>query len=164
MWCEMMSPIAVKGLCSMSDWQSLGVHRYCIVDGIFWLETNGELGAESAHSLVEILIDLQHQRPDCATLVDVRGGISLPASTRKILAGRSGEGSLPLPLAVVGANLPVRAVVTLLMNAIRLVMGRDVPMLFVAERGEAEDWLRTRARERGERVRKLELEKQRGSQ
>ncbi len=71
----------------MSDWQSLGVHRYCIVDGIFWLETNGELGAESAHSLVEILIDLQHQRPDCATLVDVRGGISLPASTRKILAG-----------------------------------------------------------------------------
>jgi hypothetical protein len=132
----------------MSDWHKLGAHRYRVIDGIVWLEAHGEFSVADGYELVDMLVKLQAARPDCGVLIDVRGGISMPAATRKVMAERAGEGPMPIPMAVIGASLPVRAMMTLLMNAIRVILRRNVPTAFLATPEEAVPWLRARAEDR----------------
>ena len=77
----------------------------------------------------------------------------MPPQTRKVLAQRSDNGYTPLPLAVVGASLPVRAVLTLVLNAIRLLLRKDVATAFLKSEAEATSWLQPRMLARAELLR-----------
>jgi hypothetical protein len=139
----------------MSEWQAIGAHRYRVVADIFWLETTGEFTPEQTHRLLDALVAWQGQQDECGALVDVRGGVGVPAPTRRVMAQRANEGSLPLPIAVVGAGLAARAAFTLMVTAIRLVLRQDIGLLFCPEEAEAVAWLKPKIKERAERVRAL---------
>jgi hypothetical protein len=139
----------------MSEWHAIGSHRYQVVAGIFRLETAGEFTAEQTHILIDALLFWQQREDECGALLDVSGGVGVPAETRRVMAQRSGEGVLPLPMAVVGAGLATRAVLTLMVNAIRLVLKKDVPLAFCKDDNEAIQWLQPKITERAARLRAL---------
>jgi hypothetical protein len=99
------------------------------------------------------MIRLQSQQDACGVLLNVSDGLEVPPQTRKVLAQRSDNGYTPLPLAVVGASLPVRAVLTLVLNAIRLLLRKDVATAFLKSEAEATSWLHPRMLARAELLR-----------
>ena len=139
----------------MSEWQAIGPHRYRISSRIFWLETAGEFTSDQTHLLVDTLLAWQHQTDECGALVDVRGGVVVPAEARRVMAKRSAEGRLPLPMAVVGSALTTRAVLTMMATAVRLVLRKEVPIAFFQDENEAVKWLGPKIKERAERLRTL---------
>lgn len=129
----------------MPAWQPIGRHRFYREGPIFWLETYGEVSAADASQLIDELGDADRESPQIGVLVDVRGGFSLPADARRVIATRSREehrGRPPLPMAVVGAALAVRAVVTLLINAVSLLTRRrNSELAFFTSTAEGLEWL-----------------------
>jgi hypothetical protein len=131
----------------------MGPHRYRIHDGIFAVRTQGVFTVEHTHLLLDQMIRLQSQQDACGVLLNVSDGLEVPPQTRKVLAQRSDNGYTPLPLAVVGASLPVRAVLTLVLNAIRLLLRKDVATAFLKSEAEATSWLQPRMLARAELLR-----------
>lgn len=143
-----MPALDVESECK--DWQAMGPHRYRIHDGIFAVRTQGVFTVEHTHLLLDQMIRLQSQQDACGVLLNVSDGLEVPPQTRKVLAQRSDNGYTPLPLAVVGASLPVRAVLTLVLNAIRLLLRKDVATAFLKSEAEATSWLHPRMLARAE--------------
>lgn len=136
----------------MIEWQLLGKHRFRLECLILVLETHGELTPDDARQLIDRLSELDARSPALGVLVDVAGGFSIPAESRRTIArlASEGRGRSPMPLAVVGASLPARAVVTLLINAVQLLTRLRNDLRFFAQRGEAIEWLTPLAQRRGE--------------
>lgn len=146
-----MPALDVESECK--DWQAMGPHCYRIHDGIFAVRTQGVFTVEHTHLLLDQMIRLQSQQDACGVLLNVSDGLEVPPQTRKVLAQRSDNGYTPLPLAVVGASLPVRAVLTLVLNAIRLLLRKDVATAFLKSEAEATSWLQPRMLARAELLR-----------
>lgn len=138
----------------MPAWQPLGKHRYSIEGMLFLLETGGELTPAEATLLIQAMTEADKRSPALGILVDVAGGFSLPAETRRTIARLSIEGNRAgrptIPMAILGASLPVRALVTLLINAVQLVGRQRNDLRFFTQRDEAMTWLMPLARKRGE--------------
>jgi hypothetical protein len=131
----------------------MGSHRYRIHDGVFAIRTQGVFSVEDTHLLLDQMVLMQSQQDACGVLLNVSDGLEVPPQTRKALAQRSDNGYTPLPLAVVGASLPVRAVLTLVLNAIRLLLRKDVATVFLKSEAEAITWLQPRMLARAELMR-----------
>lgn len=146
-----MSAVDVES--ESKDWQAMGPHRYRIQDGVITIRTQGVFTVENTHLLLDQMIRLQSQQDACGVLLNVSEGLEVPPQTRKVIAQRSDNGYTPLPLAVVGASLPVRAVLTLVLNAIRLLLRKDVATVFLKSEAEAISWLQPRMLARAELLR-----------
>lgn len=146
-----MSAVDVES--ESKDWQAMGPHRYRIQDGVITIRTQGVFTVENTHLLLDQMILLQSQQDACGVLLNVSEGLEVPPQTRKVIAQRSDNGYTPLPLAVVGASLPVRAVLTLVLNAIRLLLRKDVATVFLKSEAEAISWLQPRMLTRAELLR-----------
>ena len=146
-----MSAVDVES--ESKDWQAMGPHRYRIQGGVITIRTQGVFTVENTHLLLDQMILLQSQQDACGVLLNVSEGLEVPPQTRKVIAQRSDNGYTPLPLAVVGASLPVRAVLTLVLNAIRLLLRKDVATVFLKSEAEALSWLQPRMLTRAELLR-----------
>ncbi len=139
----------------MSEWQVFGPHRYRVSEGIFWIETRGVATLVESQILIDDLLTWHRGKEECGMLIDVRGGLEMPAASRQMVARSSQEAQLLLPVAVIGAGLTARAVLTLLMAAIRLVRKHDTALKFFDDEAEAVSWLKIKMAERGARMRAL---------
>lgn len=138
----------------MPAWQPIGKHRFSVEGMLFLLDTGGELTPAEATLLIGEMSAADKRSPSLGILVDVAGGFSLPAETRRTIARLSVEGNSggrpTIPMAILGASLPVRALVTLLINAVQLVGRQRNDLRFFTQRDEAVTWLLPLARKRGE--------------
>jgi hypothetical protein len=137
----------------MDGWRPLGRHRIRRDGLVFLLETQGELSPADAAQLIDAMMAADAQDPHIGVLADLRRGFALPAEARRIIAARSEEQKHrpTMPLAILGASLPVRALVTLLINAVGIIRRRrQLELAFFASEAEAVAWLSPLAVKRGQ--------------
>lgn len=137
----------------MQDWQPLGRHRFRREGIVFRLEMHGELTPEDAGRMIDAMSACDREDPCLGVLTDVRGGFSISAEARRIVALRSEEEKQrpSMPLAIVGASLPARALVTLLVNAVGLIRRRrQLDLAFFSTDAEAVAWIGPLATKRAE--------------
>lgn len=137
----------------MGDWVHIGPHRYRVVDELVYLETAGAFVAEHAETFLSLLRRLDAEQQDLGLFIDLHGGLQLPPESRRILAAQTDRTRAPLPTLVVGANPALRALVTLILNGIRLLIRVDVPIRFCKDKelDAAMIWLREKVRARSRR-------------
>lgn len=126
------------------EWQPLGRHRIRREGFVFWLETHGELTPDDAGRLLNEIMAFDRQEPRLGVLVDVRGGFAISPEARRVIAIRAEEEKQrpTMPLAIIGASLPVRALLMLLINAVGLIRRRrQLDLSFFSTEAEAVAWM-----------------------
>lgn len=124
------------------DWHPLGPNHRYFVDGdtIHW-ETHGALAIADVVGLQQVMTDVKRQMGTLLLVCDTRLGASVGPEVRRYISRWEDVGAPSCPTAVIGANLLIRTLVTLIMNAGRLLTGRTPPFLFFATEAEGYAWL-----------------------
>lgn len=123
-------------------WETLGPHRYAISDDTMFLRTQGDIDDAAMTHLLSLLFELRIQFGAVLLLIDTSLGFGITVSARRAYAewGRT-HGFQPGSTAVVGASAATRAILTLITNAMRLVLSQPLPVRFFKSRSEALLWL-----------------------
>ena len=119
----------------------LGKHQLSLHSGIVIIEVNGILSLEEAEHLMDYIHRCDMTEPNLGMLVLAKDEFSVTPEARRFLVKSSRPERPPVPMAVVGTGVLVRAVLTLLINAIRITMRMDVPMSFFSTEALARAWL-----------------------
>lgn len=120
----------------------LGKHQLSLHSGIVIIEVNGILSLEEAEHLMDYIHRCDMTEPNLGMLVLANEEFSVTPEARRFLVKSSRPERPPVPMAVVGTGVLVRAVLTLLVNAIRITMRMDVPLSFFPSEVQARSWLK----------------------
>lgn len=123
-------------------WLPLGKHRYRMSGAQLQLQSVGEFTPSDAAGLMELLRELRTRSPRCTLLFDAKGGLSAPASTRRVFVEQSTTEYPTIPTAVLGTGVIVRTLFRLTLEAMRLLTRRSFPVDFFASEAEAQAWLK----------------------
>ena len=79
--------------------------------------------------------------PHATVVIELSDEFTVTPEARRFLVKSSRPERPPVPMAVIGTGVLVRAVLTLLVNAIRITMRMDVPLSFFSTEPLARAWL-----------------------
>ena len=96
----------------MEEWTALGPHRYRVTGDILWLETYGELSQPLIEEYIRLFRDLLSKHKELGILADMSGGLSFSPNARKFAAPALNALNYQPPIAVIGASLPLRTLMT----------------------------------------------------
>lgn len=118
-------------------------------DGEFLtLSLDGEISEPEALALLDLVRKFEDDVGNFGLILHALGSVGFPPETRKTISASTRSDRPPFPTAVIGTSLVTRAVLTLLVNAIRLTSKVDIPVRFFATKEESVGWLRERVAER----------------
>jgi len=103
--------------------------------------SGGSWSAEEVRELIALLEREQQREPGLGMLLDVAAGISVGPDSRRALAERADKRGATVPVAVIGASLPIRAVLTMIIRTVQLLGGPAAPVAFFSSDDEAIVWL-----------------------
>ena len=132
-----------------AQWTALGTHRWRYIAPILSIELHGEFRARDFNEYVEKYTLLYRQERNFGLLADAThlvGGASAEIR-RRVLKELPNDGPA-IPIALLGASLPIRTVLTLLSNARRLLFRDEPAFAFFAKEADATSWLRQRVADR----------------
>lgn len=113
---------------------------------------DGDLAESEAVALLDEIRTFDEDVGNFGLILQALGSVGFPPETRKTISSRTRPERPPFPTAVIGTSLVMRAVLTLLVNAIRLTSKTDIPVRFFATKEESVGWLRERVAARAELV------------
>lgn len=124
------------------DWTHLGGHRYQVVGDILLLElSGGELSMVDAEQLIQALEALQLRYDYYLLLADMSRGLGIPPTVRRRIASWSTSHRSKSATACIGAGTAARALVTLALQALRL-LGRGAHRVeFFSDIEAGRSWL-----------------------
>lgn len=125
----------------MPDWEQRGGFR-CYRDAdILFLEIHGVFSMEDAQQMFELLDGIRLKFGYVLTVFDASDAGGMSAAARRLVGQRTREDNIHGASAIIGASFPIRTLVQLLRNAIRLFGGDQSPIVFCATVDEALQWL-----------------------
>ena len=131
----------VRSSQTMPDWEQRGGFR-CYRDAdILFLEIHGVFSVEDAEQMFELSDSIRLKFGYVLTVFDAKDAKGMTAAARRLVGQRSREENIHGASAVIGASFPIRTLVQLLRNAIRLFGGNQSPIMFCATADEALQWL-----------------------
>ncbi len=136
----------------MDGWIPLGKHRYRFNGGVLWIEIDGEFSEEQLATYVATYQELLRTQTRLGVIADVRRGISASPAVRKQASLMLKPIVPPVPIAVVGANVAIRTLFNLFINAQRLLYGVDSTTSFFATAPQALAWLEPKMADREHRL------------
>ena len=126
---------------TMPDWEQRGGFR-CYRDAdILFLEIHGVFSVEDAEQMFELSDGIRLKFGYVLTVFDATNARGMSAAARRLVGQRSREEDIHGAAAIIGASFPIRTLVQLLRNAIRLFGGKQSPIVFCATADEALRWL-----------------------
>lgn len=122
------------------EWQFIGRHRVRDLEGIAFVECQGQISLEDAKQLTIFFEEVSGRAGCFLLLVDLRKSIAPGPEARKWLvdwtANRLGA------TACIGGSTGVNVVASLLNRAVRLIHGNSMPMEMFKIEAQALAWLR----------------------
>ena len=129
----------------MGDWQTVAGHRIRATEDSVEVVPNGHMDVTHIRWLFDdILLPIIAKHGLAFVLLDARQGTPADAESRRLISSWVREHPGQTVFAVFGASRTASAVGTLLLNAIRLVSGRQLQLKMFDERSDAEAWLQER--------------------
>ena len=119
----------------------IGKHPYSLDARLICLTSRGAWTADEVRELIALLEREQQRDSRIGLLLDVGGGISIGPEARRALAERADKRGATIPVAIIGASLPIRAVLTMVIRTVRLLGGPAAPAAFLATEVEARRWI-----------------------
>lgn len=114
-------------------WRSIGNHQARVEDDLCFIVARGLITDEDAEAFLSILDAVHVERGRVIVIVDASHGLSVGPTARRRMAAESKA----YGMVVFGAGVLVRSLITLINNALRLITGRNAPLLFCANEQEA---------------------------
>lgn len=125
----------------MDEWLQYGPHRLRFAAPVIIIEVEGTVVEEEASAMLAKIGELELAHRECGLLVIAGTKFSITADARRHLVSTSGSQRPAIPTAVVGTSVVIRALFTLLLNAIRLTRRKNVPLAFFSTEQEARKWI-----------------------
>ena len=125
----------------MSQTREVGPHRAQLDQSVLRLELEGEVTVAHAAQLMEFIFASDAAQDRLGLLIVTKSKLAISAEARRFLVKSSRSTRPSMPTAVIGTGALVRALLTLLLNATRLTMRKEVPAAFFATEAEALPWL-----------------------
>jgi len=128
----------------MSQTLEVGPHRAQLDQSILRVELDGEVTVAHAAQLMEFVYAADTAQDRLGLLVVTKSKLAISAEARRFMVkdSRSHRAGRPaVPTAVIGTGALIRALLTLLLNATRLTLRKDVPAAFFDSEAEALPWL-----------------------
>ncbi len=135
-----------NALPSMSDWQTLGAHRFRSQDDVLCFEPHGELPISQAQRWLQLLAAHFQQHPDGILIVDARQFTPPSAEVRRLFLSHFRDRRPAPPIIVFGANLLMRAASRLVLSAARQLYLLEFDLIHCSL--EADAWTRVEQRHR----------------
>lgn len=125
----------------MGEWRAIGPHRYQLEHDVFFWIPSGEVTAEHAAVVCEIL-GKQHARFGYALwLVDAGRSVPLGFEARRLYAQWMRSASMRVAVAAYNTNLAAQTTATLTAHAARLLTGEPIAMESFAQESDARAFL-----------------------
>lgn len=133
----------------------IGSHGCRVVGDMIEIVANGEVTVADIAGMQELVREVRRREGLCYTLVDLTGMAGLSGETRRAVAawGQS-EATRVTGSAVYGCSFAARALITLAVNAIRVLSRAPVETAFVRDEEAARAWIA--AHRTAERARRSE--------
>jgi hypothetical protein len=125
----------------MSDWQSIGQHRYRLQDEVLQFEPHGALSLPEAKAWLDILGSHFERQPRGFLLVDARAIKPPNREIRRMFLSLLRERKLRPHIVGFGMNALVRAVSRIVVAAARHLLGLDLDVALYATESEARSHL-----------------------
>lgn len=114
-------------------WRSIGNHQVRIEDDLFFVIAKGLITDEDADALLSSLNAVHDDQGRVIVIVDASQEVSVgPAARRRMAKESKAYGMI-----VFGAGILVRSLIILVNNALRLITGRNAPLIFCSDEQEA---------------------------
>lgn len=125
-----------------SSWASLGSHRYAVDGSLLTIELSGsEFTMADAEQLMKLVESAQERHGHYLLLVDLSRGIRLLPAVRRRIADWAGSYRSSSATACIGAATATRALMTLAIQAARLLGRGSHLMDFFADAESGRRWL-----------------------
>lgn len=130
---------------SVADTQThalrFGNHQSVLDGSILIARIDGPFTGSDASQFLDFLQAQNDRVGNLGLLVFLSGDVSFTPQARQHMGSRTNPNTPGLPMAVLGASLLQRTVLTLVVNAIRLTSSQAIPMRFFSTEQAARDWL-----------------------
>jgi hypothetical protein len=120
----------------------IGVHGCRVVGDVIELEANGEMTLADVEAMQAMTGEILGEQGLCYALVDLSKMTALSSAARRQVAawGQSTTTQLTAS-AVYGCSFAMRAVITLTLNAVRMLAGKHIETTFVSDEATARAWI-----------------------
>jgi hypothetical protein len=120
---------------------TIGSHRIEVEGDVVWMTIVGDLSLEEARKILEVTDGVIRRHGHYGALVDTRRMGNVSSETRRMLAKWPGHRHC-YGNTLYGANLATRALLSMLLQGIKLFMKMNTPTAFLRTEEEARAWLR----------------------
>jgi len=122
--------------------ETIGRHDLRRQGDLVALYVHGSLTMPDLQQLREVLVEVMGEVGHCFLTADLSGATSVNADARKYMAEWSKQNTdWVAGTAVFGVNFAMRAVLTLTLNAIKLLGTQQVDFAFVKDEADATRWI-----------------------
>ena len=119
----------------------LGLHQVSLVDAVLSVTVCGAISEAEAITLMDFILVCDRELGNLTMLIYATADFSVTPEARRYLVKSSRTDRPAIPVAVVGTGVLARAILTLLINAIRITTRMHVPIRFFQTDQDAAPWL-----------------------
>ena len=116
----------------------LGLHQVSLVDAVLSVTVCGAISEAEAIKLMDFILNSDRELGNLTMLIYATADFSVTPEARRYLVKSSRTDRPAIPVAVVGTGVLARAILTLLINAIRITTRMYVPIRFFHPVGHAQ--------------------------
>ena len=130
------------------EWTPLGLHRWRFTPPILWIDLHGEFLERDFDEYIGTYSKIFAANPNIGLIANTAQMKGTSPEVRRRIPVEIPNNGPSIPIALLGATLAVRTLITLVANGQRLLFRRELPIAFFSDEKAAQAWVLQRIAER----------------